>query len=284
MARVKVWLDGEILTASDINAEFDNCLASSTTPDTLDDVSGNLVEMQAVADPYPADAASLATTMRGEIQRLRYLLKQITGETEWYIDPDTTLAALNLAGLPRAAAGGTADAITADFTPDVTLADKTMVAVVAAAANATTTPTFAPDGLTAHTITKQGGSALAAGNIAAAGHVLLLSYNLANTRWELLNPAPILPPVDPAAGTAGLRTLGTGAQQACAGNDSRLSDARACNGSGTSAACSGNSATATYATNAGNADTADGFHFRVDNASYVGICLPGVGWKTFPVL
>lgn len=31
---------------------------------------------------------------------------------------------------------------------------------------------------------------------------------------------------DPAAGTAGLRTLGTGAQQAAAGNDSRLSDAR----------------------------------------------------------
>lgn len=33
-------------------------------------------------------------------------------------------------------------------------------------------------------------------------------------------------PVDPAAATAGLRTLGTGAQQAAAGNDSRLSDAR----------------------------------------------------------
>ncbi len=94
MARVKVWLDGEILTASDLNAEFDNALASSLTPDTLDDVSGNLVEMQAVADPYPAGAASLATTMRGEIQRLRYLLKQITGKSEWYIDPDTTLTAI----------------------------------------------------------------------------------------------------------------------------------------------------------------------------------------------
>lgn len=37
-------------------------------------------------------------------------------------------------------------------------------------------------------------------------------------------------PSDPAVGTAGLRTLGTGAQQACAGNDSRLSDARPPNG------------------------------------------------------
>lgn len=32
---------------------------------------------------------------------------------------------------------------------------------------------------------------------------------------------------DQAAGTASIRTLGTGAQQACAGNDARLSDSRA---------------------------------------------------------
>jgi len=36
-------------------------------------------------------------------------------------------------------------------------------------------------------------------------------------------------PSDPAAGTAGLRTIGTGALQACAGNDARLSDARTAN-------------------------------------------------------
>ena len=35
-----------------------------------------------------------------------------------------------------------------------------------------------------------------------------------------------LPASDPAAGTAGLRTLGTGSQQAAAGNDARLSDTR----------------------------------------------------------
>lgn len=35
---------------------------------------------------------------------------------------------------------------------------------------------------------------------------------------------------DPAAATAGLRTLGTGSATACAGNDSRLSDSRAPNG------------------------------------------------------
>lgn len=120
---------------------------------------------------------------------------------DWNISIGGTQGATGATGAPGAtgasgalqiaAAGGTADAITADFTPDVTLTDMTVCAVVAASANATTTPTFAPDGLTAHTITKRGGSALVAGDISASGHVLLLEYNLANTRWELLNPAKI---------------------------------------------------------------------------------------------
>ncbi len=64
-----------------------------------------------------------------------------------------------------------------------------MCVFVATAANATTTPTFSPDGLTAHTIVKWGGQPLLAGDIPAALSVCILEYNAANTRWELLNPA-----------------------------------------------------------------------------------------------
>lgn len=92
-------------------------------------------------------------------------------------------------GWPIAAAGGTVDAITANYTPDVTLADQTKVAVVCAGANTSTTPTFAPDGLTAHTITMSGGQPLSAGSIPGAGFVALLVYNSAGTRWELINPS-----------------------------------------------------------------------------------------------
>lgn len=88
----------------------------------------------------------------------------------------------------RAPAGGTVDALTAIFYPVLTLDDMTMVALVSSGANTSTTPTFAPDGLTARTIVKNGGSALAAGDIGPAGFVAILQYNLANTRWELLNP------------------------------------------------------------------------------------------------
>ena len=90
------------------------------------------------------------------------------------------------------AAGGTADALTATYSPSVgSLTDGLICFVRASAANATTTPTFAPNGLTAHTITKKGGAALAVGDITAALAELILIYNLANTRWELLNLLPV---------------------------------------------------------------------------------------------
>jgi len=91
--------------------------------------------------------------------------------------------------VPTAAAGGTVDAITATYTTGVVaLSDGMLVRVTAAGAN-TGAVTFAPNSLTAHAITKLGGTALSAGDIKGAGHELLLAYNLANTRWELLNPA-----------------------------------------------------------------------------------------------
>jgi hypothetical protein len=110
--------------------------------------------------------------------------------------------------LPLIAAGGTVDAITADYTPDVTLADKTRVAFRSAGVNTSTTPSFAPDGLTARTIVKSGGLALVAGDIGAAGFIAELVYDLGNTRWELLNP------VQPPSTLAGLITLANGSTSA----------------------------------------------------------------------
>jgi hypothetical protein len=90
------------------------------------------------------------------------------------------------------ASGGTVDAITATYAPAITAAlliDGLILGFRATGANATSTPTFAPNGLTAHTITKRGGGALIIGDIPAANAEVLVRYNLANTRWELLNPA-----------------------------------------------------------------------------------------------
>lgn len=98
-------------------------------------------------------------------------------------------AAVRSIGIPTAAAGGSADAITADFTPNVALTNGTTVIVRAGVANTTTTPTFAPDGLTAKTIVKGNNLALVAGDIAGAGHWLEMNFDTALDKWVLQNPA-----------------------------------------------------------------------------------------------
>ena len=101
---------------------------------------------------------------------------------------DYMAAVVRSLGVPTAVAGGTADAITADFTPNVALTNGTTVIVRAGSANATTTPTFAPDGLTAKTIVKGNNIALAAGDIAGAGHWLEMNFDSVLDKWVLQNP------------------------------------------------------------------------------------------------
>jgi hypothetical protein len=89
-----------------------------------------------------------------------------------------------------AVAAGTADVITANFTPAATSMTNGLTYMVRAnLANATTTPSFAPNGLTAKTIVKGNGLALAAGDIAGAGHWIELQYDLTLDKWVLQNPA-----------------------------------------------------------------------------------------------
>lgn len=89
-----------------------------------------------------------------------------------------------------AAAGGTANALTATFTPaNAALTDGLCIRVRALYANTSTTVTLNVDALGAQNIKKNGNQALAVGSIANPGHELILTYNLAGTRWELQNPA-----------------------------------------------------------------------------------------------
>ena len=78
-------------------------------------------------------------------------------------------------GVRWAIAGGSADTITASYTPaNATLADGLILGFRATAANATTTPSFNADGLGAKTMTKQGGAPLAPGDIPGALAIRLM--------------------------------------------------------------------------------------------------------------
>ncbi len=187
---------------------------------------------------------------------------------------DFTPAPQTASTIPVVAAGGSADAITATYSPAITLANLTMVAFTATAANTTTTPTFAPNGLTAHTITKRGGSPLVAGDIPGAAAVMIVEYNLANTRWELANPAVPTVAVTQTAGTGGTAVSTCGysdtaaANAAAAANAGLQVDAATTAAGDTSAWTYSNGASGVGATLTGPVNTAitiDGYAFSAIN-------------------
>ena len=86
-------------------------------------------------------------------------------------------------------ATGTVNALAVTYDPAISgLYDGLIVGVRAAGANTSATVTFNPNGLGASSVVKGGNQALKAGDIAAAGHELLLRYKLSTNKWELLNP------------------------------------------------------------------------------------------------
>jgi microcystin-dependent protein len=89
-SQIKTWIDGDILTASDLNAEFQNVL-TNFTPAGIDDESVNIAAMRATKDPYAANTAVLPTSLQEEIHELRYMISQITGKTYWYEDAEASL-------------------------------------------------------------------------------------------------------------------------------------------------------------------------------------------------
>ncbi len=82
-----------------------------------------------------------------------------------------------------AVATGTANAITASYSPAITLTDRRIVFLRITTPNTSTTPTLNPNSLGAKTITKLGGDPLNAGDL--QGDCILM-YDLTNTRWELI--------------------------------------------------------------------------------------------------
>jgi hypothetical protein len=111
LSRVKTWVSGDVLTAADLNAEFDNTI-TGLDPVYIEDESDTKTIMRTQSDPFPTATPSLPTTLQGEIYRIRYQLANILGETYWYMDPDMSIAALAAHGT-RHKSGG-ADSIQID--------------------------------------------------------------------------------------------------------------------------------------------------------------------------
>lgn len=92
--RLKNWAP-EILTNTDLNAEIDNIL-NNFNASGMDDYSTNSTQMRLQTDPGTVGSESLATSLAGELERLRFVIKRMIGSsvTYWYENPPTSISDL----------------------------------------------------------------------------------------------------------------------------------------------------------------------------------------------
>jgi len=80
----RTWTDGQQLTGADLTTSFLTVGQTNMIWACLDDYSQDVSQMRATTDPFPAGVESLATTAAGEIERIRFIIKKITGWSQWY--------------------------------------------------------------------------------------------------------------------------------------------------------------------------------------------------------
>lgn len=88
----KTWTLNEKLTSPDLNNAFQRTVTANSAACATGD-SANVAGMRTTVDPYPASTESLATTVAGEIERIRYQLASLVGKTYWYQTIDNSVAA-----------------------------------------------------------------------------------------------------------------------------------------------------------------------------------------------
>lgn len=96
-SRLKNWIE-EILTYQDLNAEIDHIL-DNLGPSGVDDYSTNATQMRITTDPGEVGSESLATSLAGELERLRFAIREIKGTSaaQWYSTASTSLTDLSSA-------------------------------------------------------------------------------------------------------------------------------------------------------------------------------------------
>lgn len=90
LSRFKNWVSGEVLTAADLNAEFNN-IVNNLTASNVEGGSANVTAMRVTQDPGEVGTEVLAASVLEEIRQLRRILVEITGKTYWYQTPVSSL-------------------------------------------------------------------------------------------------------------------------------------------------------------------------------------------------
>jgi hypothetical protein len=88
---------GLTLTAAIYNADHQNHI-DNDVPLMMDDYSVDLTQMRAQTDPGEVGTESQPTTLAGELERLRFAIREIKGTTHWYQSPAQNLVSMIPAG------------------------------------------------------------------------------------------------------------------------------------------------------------------------------------------
>lgn len=94
--RAHVWADDEDLYASTLNAEFDNIL-NNLNPAGIDGYEDSTAQMKLQTSPGGFGTESLATSLAGEIERIRFVISRMIGGPDnlWYDTPALSLAGVS---------------------------------------------------------------------------------------------------------------------------------------------------------------------------------------------
>lgn len=139
-----------------------------------------------------AEGAAATSAAAAAVSAAAALVSENNAETA---ETNAVAAVAGIGHRAAATVGGTADAITATFSPafaSLAASAGIVLAIPLAGSNTVTTPTLAIDGFTAKTIVKNSGAALVAGSIPGGDFVGLFVYDASLDKFQMLNPTPVL--------------------------------------------------------------------------------------------
>ena len=85
---------GTTLTAAIYNTDHQNHI-DNAVPEQIDDYSSSVGQMQTQTDPGEEGSESQATTLAGELERLRWVIKEMKGTEYWYTTKPVALDGSN---------------------------------------------------------------------------------------------------------------------------------------------------------------------------------------------
>ena len=139
-----------------------------------------------------AEGAAATSAAAAAVSAAAALVSENNAETA---ETNAVAAVAGIGHRAAATVGGTADAITATFSPafaSLAASAGIVLAIPLAGSNTVTTPTLAIDGFTAKTIVKNSGAELVANSIPGADFVGLFVYDASLDKFQMLNPTPVL--------------------------------------------------------------------------------------------